>query len=87
MEFATNNVPFAASLVAAHKLRLLRVEATPKTATLIFDDPCNQGTELELAFLADEVLVPARTYNAHFRALRRSIEIKLADARGKQVGK
>jgi hypothetical protein len=84
MEFLTTSVPLAAYFVAANKLKLLRVEATPKTASLVFDDPDNQGSALELAFLADEALVPARSYNAQFRALRRAIEIKLALAREAQ---
>jgi hypothetical protein len=81
MPFTTTNVPFATYLIAAQKLKLLRIEATPTTATLVFDDPNNEGTSLELAFLSDQALVPARAYNAQFRALRRSVEIKLAEAR------
>lgn len=81
MQFRTTNVPFAAYLVAAGKLSLLHIEANPKTATLVFDDPNNEGTSFELAFLSDHALVAARAYNSQFRALRRAVEIKLAEAR------
>jgi hypothetical protein len=81
MDFPTTNVPFAAYLTAAQKLKLLRIESTHKTATLFFNDPNNEGPSLELSFLAGEALVPASAYNSQLRALRRSIEIKLAEAR------
>jgi hypothetical protein len=81
MEFSTTNLPFSAALVAASKLKLLRIDATPTKASLVFEDFSNEGSSLELEFLSGQLLVPASAYNVQLRSLRRSIEIKLAEAR------
>jgi len=81
MEFRTTSIPLAAYLTAAEKLELLRIEATPKTATFVFADPHQEGSTLELSFLSGSALVSATTYNTKLRALRRSAEIRLAEAR------
>lgn len=81
MEFPVSNAPFAAYLTTSKKLNFLRIEATPKQAILIFDDPNSEGPQLELSFLTGTVLVPPALYNTQLRAVRRMIEIKLAEAR------
>lgn len=82
MEFTVTNAAFAAYLVASKKLNLLRLEVlTPQIARLVFDDPENAGVALELDFLSGTAMVPATTYHHALRSVRRSIEIKLAEAR------
>jgi hypothetical protein len=81
MEFSTTNLPFSAALVAASKLKLLRIDATPSKASLIFEDPSREAPALELEFLSGQLMVPASAYNVQLRSLRRSIEIRLAEAR------
>ncbi len=81
MEFRTTNLPFGAAVVAGSKLKLLHIEATSTQATMVFDDPSNLGTTLELDFLSGQLLVPASQYNIQLRAMRRQIEIRLAAAR------
>jgi hypothetical protein len=86
MEFPVRSAPLAAYLIAAQKLPLLRIEANTQFATLIFDDPDEAGIELEYRFLSDEALVSAQAYHLALRAVRRKIEIKLAEARKLQGG-
>lgn len=87
MEFVTRHMAFAAYLLAAKQLNLIRVDASPITAVLVFDDPDHLGPELELAFLSDHALVPAAAYHAQLRALRRTIEIRMAEARTCEQGR
>jgi hypothetical protein len=85
VEFCTTNLPFGAALTASTRLKLLRIDATPTKATLVFDDPSGIGTSLELEFLSGQFMVPASQYNVQLRAMRRQIEIKLAAARTKEA--
>jgi len=85
MEYSTVSLPFAAAITASAKLKLLRIEATAKRATMIFDDPEQIGSSLELEFLSGQYLVPASQYNVQLRSLRRQMEIKLAAARAKEA--
>jgi hypothetical protein len=84
MEFCTVNLPLAAAITASTKLRLIRIDATPTRATMVFDDPGEIGTSLELEFLSGQFMVPASAYNIQLRALRRQMEIRLAAARAKE---
>jgi hypothetical protein len=84
MEFRTNRLSLAAYLLATKSLTLLRIENQDPNAVLIFDDPNNQGPDLELSFTSGEALVPAVSYHAHLRSLRRKIESAMASQRGKQ---
>ena len=87
MEFRTTNLPLAAAITASTKLKLIRVEADPKQAVMVFDDPSGIGTDLELEFLSGQFLVPASQYNVQLRAMRRQVEIKLAAARTKEAAR
>ncbi len=80
MEFPVQNNSFAAYLIATQRLRLLRIEATVRGSNIIFDDPKNEGAAIELEYLAGAV-VSAVSYQNCLRTLRRSVEIKLAEAR------
>jgi hypothetical protein len=81
LEYCTTNLPLAAAIVASTKLKLIRIDATPSQATMVFDDPLEEGSFLEFDFLGGQFLVPASQYNIQLRAMRRQIEIKLAAAR------
>jgi hypothetical protein len=48
---------------------------------MVFVDPSEHGTSLELDFLAGQLMVPASQYNIQLRSMRRQIEIKLAAAK------
>jgi|HubBroStandDraft_6_1064221.scaffolds.fasta_scaffold3076931_1 hypothetical protein len=87
MEFSTVNLPLAAALTASSKLKLIRIDATPTRATMVFDDPQEIGSSLELEFLSGQFMVPASAYNIQLRAVRRQIEIKLAAARTKETAR
>jgi hypothetical protein len=84
MEFRTTNLPLAAAITASTKLKLIRVDADTKQAFMVFDDPSEIGTDLELEFLSGQFMVPASQYNVQLRAMRRQVEIKLAAARTKE---
>ncbi len=81
MEFPVKNSAFAAYLVAAKKLNLLRIDADRSGVVLIFDDPSGTGAQLELEYLSGAALVSALAYQNSLRAVRRSVEIKLAAIR------
>jgi len=84
VEFCTGNLPLAAAITASTKLRLIRIEATPTQATVVFDDPSGIGTDLELEFLSGQFMVPAFLYNIQLRSLRRQMEMQLAAAHKKE---
>jgi hypothetical protein len=84
MEFCTVNLPLAAAITASTKLKLIRIDATPTRATMVFDDPLGIGTALELEFLSGQFMVPASQFNIQLRAMRRQMEIQLAAARTKE---
>ena len=54
MEFCTTNLPLAAAITAGTKLKLLRIDSTPTRAVMVFDDPSEIGTSLELEFLSGQ---------------------------------
>jgi len=81
MDYCTTNLPLAAAIIAASKLKLLRIDATLTQATMVFEDPSDLGTALELDFLNGQLMVPASAYNIQLRAMRRQVEIKLSNAR------
>lgn len=87
MEFCTTNLPLAAAITAGTKLKLLRIDSTPTQAVMVYDDPSEIGTSLELEFLSGQFMVPASQYNVQLRARRRQVEIKLAVARKKEAAK
>ena len=84
MEFRTNRLGFAAYLVASKSLPLLRIERQASNADLVFDDPLNQGPDLELSFTSGEATVSAVSYHSHLRGLRRKIEGVIATQGGKR---
>lgn len=84
MEFTTNRLGFAAYLVATKSLPLLRIEKHANNAVLVFDDPSNQGPDLELSFTSGEATVSAVSYHSHLRGLRRKIESAIATQGTKQ---
>jgi hypothetical protein len=67
MGFRTTNLPLAAAITAGAKLKLIRVDATATTAHMVFDDPGEIGTGLELKFLSGQFMVPASQYNVQLR--------------------
>jgi hypothetical protein len=83
MDFRTNRLGLAAYLVASKSLSLLRIEKQAGNAVLVFDDPRNQGPDLELSFASGEATVSAASYHAHLRGLRRKIESAIATQGGK----
>lgn len=81
MEYATSHTPLGAYLIAAQKLRFLRVEAKdPSTAFIVFADPDGQGRKLDAAFRAGEDAVSASAF-FQYKRLRTLIENTLKVAR------
>ena len=82
MEYATSHTPLGAYLIAAQKLRFLRVEAkNPSTAFIVFADPDGQGRKLDAAFRAGEDAVSASAFFFQYKRLRTLIENTLKVAR------
>lgn len=79
--FTTRDLAFAAWLLAAAKLQLLRIE-TPERhiAIMVFSDPQQIGAFLEVAFHSGAT-VPAAAYHAQLRSLRRMIDARLGGTR------
>jgi hypothetical protein len=81
MEFKTSDTAFAAYLQVKALLRFLRIEPDPMRAQLVFDDPTDKGSQLEVEYLSGAE-APAAAYQAQLKTLRRSIELaKAAQAR------
>jgi hypothetical protein len=78
MECRTNRLGFAAYLLASKSLTLLRIERSGSTAILVFDDPADQGPDLELSFTSGDATISAVAYHSHLRGLRRKIESVVA---------
>ena len=79
--FHTRDLAFAAWLLAANKLPLLRIETPQRQiAIMVFSDPQQVGDSLEVAFRSGAT-VPAFAYHTQLRALRRMIDARLGGGR------
>ncbi len=85
MELVIRNNAFAAYLIATGQLKLVRIEAVPTGANIIFDDPEQQGAAIELGYLSGAP-VPAVAYQNALRTLRHTVEVKLSEARKAGIG-